>query len=450
MGNTINWLKINWNWERKMEEKIHIGDGLKGLEINSEEVQEIITAVPSWILRRGITLIFGIIIAIIGISTFIQYPDVVKTNLKINSLNAPKIVIAKQTGKITAILAKEGETVKQNQVLAFMESTGNQNDVVKLHTVLFRINREQDSLGHVETKLPKGLTLGELQGAYQNFYQQYLQYSSAQKDGYYINKKKYLQQDLKEIDKLKDQIISQREIQEKEYANVKQEFESYKKLYQKGVVSTSEYKQQENKYLSGQYPLQQTSTSLLNNTTSYAAKKKEILDLDHTIQDERAKFVQALNQMITQTDGWINQYVMSAPVAGKLSYAGIVQQHQTVSNGQELFVINPANTDFFGEVQIPQYNMGKVRLGQRALVKMKSFPFEQYGMIRGKVNYISDVAFKDSVFIAKINFERYESKDSEHKILLKNGMQGEVEIITEESSLLKRFTRNLAKMLNNN
>jgi multidrug resistance efflux pump len=223
-----------------------------------------------------------------------------------------------------------------------------------------------------------------------------------------------------------------------------------KSCIKKGVVSISEYKQQENKYLAGKYPLQQSATALLNNKSSYSAKEKEILELEHTIQEERVKFVQSLSNMVTETDGWINQYILRAPVSGKVSYAGIVQKNQTVNAGQELFMINPANTDFFGEVYIPQYNMGKIRTGQPTLVKMKSFPFEQYGLIRGKVNYISDVAFKDSVFIAKIGFDRFENKDPEHRIVLKNGMQADAEIITEESSLLQRFIRNLTKMLDSN
>ncbi|MNR05393.1 Hemolysin secretion protein D, chromosomal [compost metagenome] len=174
------------------------------------------------------------------------------------------------------------------------------------------------------------------------------------------------------------------------------------------------------------------------------------MDLEHTIQDERAKFVQSLNNMLTETESWVNQYILRAPIAGKVSYAGIVQENQTVNTGQELFMINPANTDFFGEVYIPQYNMGKVRVGQRTLVKMKSYPFEQYGVIRAKVNYISEVAFKDSVFIAKIGFERFENKDPKHKIILKNGMQADAEIVTEESTLLQRFLRNITKILNSN
>jgi multidrug efflux pump subunit AcrA (membrane-fusion protein) len=423
---------------------------IAGYEINSEEVQEIITAVPSWILRRGSTAIFLILFSIVLASAFIQYPDVVKTRLKVNSLNAPKIVYVKQTGKIVSLLVKEGAQVKQNDPLAFMESTASHPDVLKLHEALKEIADQLNKTGLAKVVVLENLRLGELQAAYQNFYQQYLQFISTQNGGYYLNRKKYLQQDLLEIEKLKNQIIVQKKIQDKEYANIEQEFEAYKKLHQKGVISMNEFKQHENKYLAGKYPLEQTVTSLINNNTTYAAKQKEILDIDHTIQEEKAKFIQSLSNMVTETDAWLKLYVLSAPVAGIVSYAGIVQENQTMNANQELFVINPANTNFFGEVYIPQDNMGKIKVGQRTLVKMRSFPFEQYGLIRGNVNYISDVAFKDSVFIAKIAFDQFENKDPEHKIVLKNGMQAEVEIITEESSLLRRFTRNITKMLNNN
>jgi len=416
---------------------------------NSEEIQEIITAVPSWILRRGVTVIFGIILSIIVMSAFIQYPDIVKTNLRINSLNAPKPVYAKQTGKIVALLKKEGVMIKQNEALAFMESTAAHKDVLKLHDILKQLNSTVISSG-ISLSMPLNLNLGELQSAYEIFYQQYLQYISTQKGGYYISRKMYLQKDLGEINKLKEQIIAQQGIQEKEYANVEQEYLAYKKLYQKGVISVSEFKQQENKYFSAKYPIQQSQTAILNNNSDYATKQKEILELENTIQVEKVKFMQALGNMITETDAWLNKYVLSAPVSGTLGYAGIVQENQTVNSNQELFVINPANTNFFGEIQIPQYNMGKIRQGQRTLVKMKSFPFEQYGLIRGKISYISDVAFKDSVFIAKITFEQFENKDPHHKILLKNGMQADAEIITENSSLLQRFLRNITKILNSN
>lgn len=416
-------------------------------EINSEEVQEIITAIPKWIVRWGITLILAVLGTIIFLSALIQYPDVVRVNLKVNSLNSPKQVLAKKSGKLIKLLVKDGQIVKENQLLAFFETTANPKDVLILALTLKKIKANLLMKNETFLDLPIGLNLGELQTNYQNFYLQLLQYQSTQKDGYYLSRMAFLENDLNNIKILRKQILKQQMTQQQEYNNQEEEYKSYQQLYRNKVISRNEFVHQENKFLASKYPLQQTETSILNNASSYSTKEKELLDLKHTIAEEQGKFGQAISQCINEIDTWILQYVLRAPIDGKLSFAGIVQESQNVIANQELFVVNPGNTDFFGEVQIPQYNMGKIELGERTLIKLRSYPFEQYGMIRGKLTYVSEVAFQDSLFIAKISFEHFENKDAKRKIVLKNGMQGEAEIITEESSLLQRFLRNLTKII---
>ncbi|MES2650767.1 MAG: HlyD family efflux transporter periplasmic adaptor subunit [Bacteroidota bacterium] len=417
---------------------------------NSEEIQEIITAVPSWILRRGIFLILVVLLSIVLLSAFIRYPDVVKTSLKINSLNSPKGAIAHQSGKLVKLLVRENEHVTAKQPLAFIESTGKHEDVMALGNTLNHLNKLLNTSQPITAQdiVGKDLNLGELQGNYQSFYQAYLQFVNTQNGGLYVTQKGYLEKDLDEIKKLQNQIHQQKQIQEQEFANAQEEYEAYRKLKNKNVISNSEFKQQENKYLSSKYPLQQTATALLNNNSSYMAKQKEIATLNNTIREEQAKFGQALNAMITETNSWLMKYVIFSPLAGSVGYAGILQENQNVAVNQELFIINPGNTNFFGEVQIPQYNMGKVKLGQRTLIKLRSYPFEEYGIINGKISYITDVALKDSVFIAKIDFGKFEQKNPDNPIVLKPGMQADAEIITKESSLLQRFLRNITKMMN--
>jgi len=417
---------------------------------NSEEIREIITAVPSWILRRGILLILAVLLSIVLLSAFIRYPDVVKTSLKINSLNSPKGAIAHQQGKLVKLLVRENQQVQARQPLAFIESTGRHEEVIELANRLAGLGRLLNASQPITTKdfIGTDLNLGELQGSYQSFYQACLQFINTKDGGLYITQKSYLERDLQEIKKLQEQINQQKSIQEQEFANAQEEYDAYKKLKSKNVISNSEFKQQENKYLSSKYPLQQTATALLNNNSSYMAKQKEIATLNNTIREERAKFAQALNAMVTETNSWLMKYVIFSPLAGKVGYAGILQENQNVNVNQELFIVNPGNTDFFGEVQIPQYNMGKVKLGQRTLIKLRSYPFEEYGIINGKISYITDVALKDSVFIAKIDFGKFEQKNPSNPIVLKPGMQADAEIITKESSLLQRFLRNMTKMLN--
>ena len=419
-------------------------------EINSDEVQDIVTAVPSWILRRGISLVFLILISIIALTAFVQYPDVIRTELVVSSLNTPKVIYAKQTGKIVSILLKEGREARQGQPIAFMESTARHRDVLQLSAILQQLNAQLISTGTVSHLNFSRLNLGELQAEFQVFYPQYLRYLSTQSGGYYLRNRNYLQSGLEEIRQIGKQIDAQQQVQEREFANIKQEFQAYQKLYKKGVISNSEYKQQENKYLSAQYPLQRSATELLNNKTAYAAKQQEIVDLEHVIQDEKANFVQHLNNMITGTNAWVKQYILTAPISGTLSYAGIIQQNQNVNLNDELFVINPGRGDFFGQITIPQYNMGKVRTGQLTLIKLRSFPFEQFGMIRGEVSFVSDVPINDSIFLARVRFGHFENTDHHQKIVLKHGMRADAEIITEKSSLLMRLFRNFRKMLHKN
>lgn len=416
----------------------------------SEEVNEIITAVPSWILKRGIALILLILLLIILLSAFIRYPDVIKTTLRINSLNAPKGVITHQGGKIVTLLVNDKQPIKSGEAMAFIESTANHYDVIKLNNELKKLRNQLISQPQAPIKMltTNRLNLGELQNAYQSFYQEFLNYQSTQDGGLYQVQKTYLQKDLQEINKLKIQINKQQQVQKLEYANAEQEYEAYKKLKAKNVISNSEFKQQENKYLASKYPLQQSETALLTNSSSHMAKQKELATLENTIAEQQAKFAQALNSVINETESWLLKYVITAPMDGKVGYAGILQENQNVTTGQELFIVNPGNTNFFGEVQIPQYNMGKIKLGQRALVKLRSYPFEEFGMLTGKISYITDVAVKDSVFIAKIDFSTIKQKDPAHPIVLKTGMTADAEIITRESSLLQRFLYGITKVLN--
>jgi len=67
---------------------------------HSDDMQDIITAVPSWLLRWGITLFFGILVLIISLSAMIRHPDIIKAQLKVDSPNSPKPVVSKISGKL--------------------------------------------------------------------------------------------------------------------------------------------------------------------------------------------------------------------------------------------------------------------------------------------------------------------------------------------------------------
>ena len=417
---------------------------------HTDDMQDIITPVPSWILRWGITLFFGILILIVSLSALIKYPDIVKTKLKIESPNSPKPVVSKVSGKLIKLLVKENATVVTGQALAYMESTGDHDKIWRLAINLKELQTQvlqNKPVSQVLFSQSDNIQFGELQSAYQIFYQEYLNYKSAINDGFSLKKKGFLQNDLLDLAKQVEQLNQQKQIQQRSFVIADDDYKMHKKLEKERVETPAELRQQESKYLSQKSPLVQTESALISANNNYSAKQKEILELDNQIREEKAKFLQALNSLISQAEDWKSKYILVAAQSGKLSYAGIVQENQVLNLGQEVFYINPGNEAFFGQMSIPQDNMGKIKEGQEVLVKLRSFPFEEYGMIRGKISYIADVPYKDSVFVSKVDFKIRSRSDMKRPIHLKQGMMADAEIITQDATILQRISRSMFKMI---
>lgn len=88
---------------------------------HTEDMHEIITKVPSWILRWGIMLFFGILLIAVAISVIVRYPDTIKAGLKMGSVNNSKTVIANVSGTISKIFVKKEQLVKKGRPLVTIE-----------------------------------------------------------------------------------------------------------------------------------------------------------------------------------------------------------------------------------------------------------------------------------------------------------------------------------------
>lgn len=294
----------------------------------------------------------------------------------------------------------------------------------------------------------ENIQFGEMQSAYQVFFEQYLTYKSSINEGFLLKKKDYLQKDLSFLSKQQQQLSAQKTIQQKDFKLAEDEYTMHKKLEQEKVETPAEFRQEESKYLAKKSALVQTESAIITGDNNYVAKQSEVSELDNQVQEDKAKFLQALNSLISTAEDWKNKYVLSASQPGKVSYAGIVQENQVLAPNQEVFYINPGNEQYFGEISIPQNNIGKVKEGQEVLVKLRSYPFEEYGMIRGRIKYIAEVPYKDSIFLSRVDFKIRNSSDLRKPIHLKQGMMADAEIITQDATILQRINRSMLKILN--
>lgn len=417
--------------------------------IHNEDLQDIIAKPPSWLLKRGIGLVFMTIIILLSLSAIIKYPNRVPATLKINAINAPKAVVSRQSGKITKILVQENQSVITNESLAYMESIADTKQVVSLLNILDSLRQtiQTGMTGLNSLVAPNYLKLGELQASYQIFYQDYINFKGSQNSGINFKKKKFLIGEIENLNSQNFKIKQNFILQKQELAIAKKQYDKYKILSDKKVISQMEMDQQEALYLSKQQPINTTENLILNNSAAVFARQKEISELENQMNEERMKFVQSLNSLISDINAWKKLYVISSPTDGKVVFATSLQENQYVEINRELFYINPGNESYFGEMNISQVNMAKIKAGQRVQIRLRSYPSQEFGYLEGKIKSMSAIPIMDSIFLTHVKLIRA-PKDS--LIHLKPGMIADAEIITEDQSILRRILLNVIKSLNMN
>lgn len=414
-------------------------------EVHSEDLQEIISKPPSWLLQRGITFVFLTILLILGLSFFIRYPEIVPTTMKITTTDAPKIIVSRTAGQLTKLLVADGEWITQDTDIAYIESTADHEQVLELLNELKAIRAQEDILLNLEKLAPPHLiSLGEIQGDYQNFYTSYLNYRGIDKEGIFTKRKAILTKELNNTATQNRYIQDTYDLQKQELALAEAEYEKYKILANKKIISQTELQQKEAILLAKRQSIPQMENNLINNNSNLLARNKELSEIENQMMEESKKFLQALNSFISSAENWKKQYVITSSSDGKLIYGSFLQEGQLINSGQEMFYVHAENDDFYGEMYIPLQASSKVSIGQDILIKVRSYPYQEYGYLRGKVNYISDIPLRDSAFFSRADILR---TDQDSLIILKPGIYADAEIVTEDMSIFRRIWMNLSKSI---
>ncbi|MDZ7805487.1 MAG: hypothetical protein U5K71_00050 [Gracilimonas sp.] len=188
-----------------------------GLEIRSEEVQEIIGRPPHWLVRWGIASFFIVLALIFLSASTIQYPETIQVPLKLTAINAPKTVEAKVNGKIIKLLYQDNVQVEEGEVLAWLESTADHESVMVLSNALDSLDSwlQVQAFEKVETLGAFSLkNLGSLQAGFQSFEQVYREFLDYLPGAYHYERKNILEEELAYTQQLLEHLEAQKQIQQ--------------------------------------------------------------------------------------------------------------------------------------------------------------------------------------------------------------------------------------------
>lgn len=415
----------------------------------SEMMEEIVSGRPGFLICWG-NMVFLLVLILIGIACwFIKYPDTIQAPAKLTSINSPKPIVSLINGKLVKLNMAETQQVSKGQVLGYIESTANHDQVLLLASNLDSIQNlvNNEVTGQIKFFFVGTPTqLGELQSGYQIFSQAWLSLNNYLEGGFYLKKHAMLLNDKSSLEKLNRNLIEQMKLQEQDLELVQKTFDANQSLKDEKVISDFDYRLEQSKLINKKLSLPQIKATIISNQSQQAEKEKEILELENNIYQQRLIFLQSLNTFKSQVEDWKHKYVLTAPIEGKVAFASFVQENQQLEAGKPICFINPAESQYYAEVTIPQANFGKVSLGQSVLLKLDSYPFQEYGFIAGEIEAINHIP-DEKGYVAKVNLPMGLTTTYKKQVQYREGLKANAEIITKDLRLLERFYFNLVKQI---
>ncbi|MET0333476.1 MAG: HlyD family type I secretion periplasmic adaptor subunit [Rhizobacter sp.] len=150
----------------------------------------------------------------------------------------------------------------------------------------------------------------------------------------------------------------------------------------------------------------------------------------------------------------LRRTVLTSPVRGLVKNIRVNTIGGVVSPGAPIMEIVPIGSRVLVEARLKPKDVGFVRLGQKAEVKLAAYDFNTYGGLHGKIEYISPDALGEpdkgtpdaTYYRVMLRTDRSTLKEKSGKALpILPGMTAQVEVRTGERSVLSFILRPMLK-----
>ena len=412
--------------------------------LRSEEVQEIISRPPGWLIRWGITLIFILLSLLIGLSFLIRYPDFVEAKVLITTAEPTERIAARFTGQIDSIFVNNGDQVKSGQLLAGIKSTARLEDVLFLKTTLEKepFHKENDYLFPVES-LSK-LVLGEVGLPFLEFERNYLEYRLIRDLQPFAEQLEGTKASVEEIKKRISSQQSQKELISRRLSLAKIDYERNRNLYNQGVISDKDFESREMEYLQIEEQVNQMAISISQLQEALNSAYQTIKTTNINREEEEARSLKTLIQsyqgLKRSLRDWEYLYLIKSSIKGVVSFQKVWGANQQVNSGELVFTVLPDNkTELIGAMKITAQNAGKVSIDQKVLIKLDNYSFQEYGALLGRVSSISVSPDEEFNYLVYVTLPEGTMTSFKKKISFNQELLGNAEIITEELSVAERL-----------
>lgn len=414
---------------------------LNNIELRSEEVQDILTKIPSWILRWGSVVILSLILILFAVSYWVKYPDTITTEITITTLNPPEKLIARTSGKIDKILVKDKSEVKTNTPLAIIENSADYTAVFQLKSVLDTISISKSVFPF---EIFYNTNLGDLEAPFALFQKEYIASDLNKQLKPFQVESSAQSFESRQLNERLNLLINQKDINQAELKLQKKDIDRYEQLFKKGIISAQEIEKQRLQYLQAEKAYQSllSSISQLKSSLNDLNRNSQVTKINENKENvnlERS-VLQTFYQLKKALKDWELQYAFIGSINGKVSYLQVWSENQFIQSGETLFSIVPTDSNsFIGKLKAPAQNSGKIKVGQKVNIRLANYPDREFGIIEGKVKNISLTPDKEGNLLIDIELPKRLETSYKKEIEFQQEMIGTADIITEDLRLIERL-----------
>lgn len=348
-------------------------------------------------------------------------------------------------GIVSEILVKEGEVVKIDQPLFRLQPAGPSSELGQIEARLARLKMEEIRLraeaGNAEPDFGEtghaypGLASNQL-GEYRANVKARLEEEAVLKAR--INQKRTdIKSAQREYVAIYEQLAAEEEKLNIQKVLLKDGYTS-KQLYLNAKASyhrvLSEKIALQNRLQAARQSLKETEANLVKARADAAGLIAKDLA---RVSGERSE----AEQQVLKLKDRVNRLYVRATVAGAVKQVVPKSAGAVVKPGELLAEIVPTGQELVAEVQIKHKDIGHVKEGDMAELKVTTFDPNRYGHIHGSVKKISASSFKDdkgeAYFKATLSIDKNERKHEDDGLGLSAGMVVNAEIVTDKKSLTR-------------
>jgi HlyD family secretion protein len=388
---------------------------------------------------------FGIALLMLLCSWFIKYPDVITGRGLLHSINAPKAILVRTSGKLANLYVRERQWVAAGDVLGCIESLANAQQVIRLSIMLdsMQLALAGSRLDSLRTNIDAIFDdLGELQVAFEDFSHTHQSFVSYLENGFYLKQKAMLLSDRRYLQQLNRELQQQRHLLIEDLELADSTYKGQEMLKKDRVISPMEFRNERSKLLTKQMGLPQINASIIGNELQQQEKIKAIAELDNQVVQQRSAYMQALNSIRSHVEDWKRRFLLIAPTEGYISFLTFLQENQELREGQLIGYVRPVNSSYYAEVLISQYNFGKLDTGQEVLLKLPAYPSNEFGYLSGRIEFISSVP-TDSGYLLRVELPQGIVTHYGRLLSYRTGLIVNAEIITQRLRLSQRFVNSI-------